>query len=347
MSNFGFVKIFGSLLSSTVWVGQAPHRKLMWITMLVKADQDGYVASSIPGLARDAEVTIEECEDALGHFMSPDRYSRTKEHEGIRIEEVDGGWVLLNHKKYRELRSREQVLTARRVAKHAAKKRAARDATKTGVAAADAPATSNVSKRKRVSSTVSDVSDVSANATNDQIQIQSSDPDPIASDLPSPRAALAFEPQTESRGVGSKDRSSSARARAPDPESDPPPRERDVIERISPLVASRDVPKDWDAKEFHRTNAKLYGLDFDVELATFRTTQFRTAYWDWDKRFDRWLLDRRAERETTDYKRQQSSPAARLGGIAGGLRLQPDNGVTGFEGVKIHSLADDDDGEAA
>lgn len=317
MSNFGFVKIFGSLLSSTVWVGQAPHRKLMWITMLVKADQDGYVASSIPGLARDAEVTIEQCEDALEHFMSPDRYSRTKEHDGIRIEEVDGGWVLLNHKKYRELRSREAVLNARRVAKHTAKKKAAREQAKASVAEGDEPGSANAPKRKRVSSTISDISGVSANSTNDQKQIQISDP-PVAS----LRDTLAFEPSPESRGVGSKDLTGSARERAPDPDPPPPP----PPERIQPLIATRDVPPDWQPKEFHRTNAKLYGLDFDTEVATFRSTTFRAAFWDWDKRFDRWLLDRRGDRETRDYKRQQAGGPAR-----GSLRLQPDNGVTGWE----------------
>jgi hypothetical protein len=54
-----------------------------------------------PGLASFAKVPIEAAETALEAFKSPDRYSRTKEHEGRRIEDIDGGWNLLNHGKYR------------------------------------------------------------------------------------------------------------------------------------------------------------------------------------------------------------------------------------------------------
>ena len=39
--------------------------------------------------------------------MSPDQYSRTQDHEGRRIEAVEGGWRLLNHAKYRAMRDAE------------------------------------------------------------------------------------------------------------------------------------------------------------------------------------------------------------------------------------------------
>jgi hypothetical protein len=104
----GYTKIFGSLLHSTVWQAPAPTR-LVWITMLVLADRDGLVEASVPGLARAANVTLEECEAALAAFMSPDRYSRTPEHDGRRIEEVRGGWRLLNFEYYRDLKSAEHI----------------------------------------------------------------------------------------------------------------------------------------------------------------------------------------------------------------------------------------------
>ena len=69
--------------------------------MLALADRDGIVEASLPGLADAARVTIEECQRALGILMSPDEYSRTRDHEGRRVEVVDGGWRLLNHAKYR------------------------------------------------------------------------------------------------------------------------------------------------------------------------------------------------------------------------------------------------------
>lgn len=70
--------------------------------MLAMANQRGEVMGSIPGLANRARVTIAEAEDALRKFMSPDAYSRTKDHEGRRIEEIDGGWRLLTYEKHRE-----------------------------------------------------------------------------------------------------------------------------------------------------------------------------------------------------------------------------------------------------
>lgn len=70
--------------------------------MMAMADQDGEVHASVLGLARQANVTLAECEAALKVFLSPDPYSRTKDHDGRRIEETDGGWLLLNFEKYRE-----------------------------------------------------------------------------------------------------------------------------------------------------------------------------------------------------------------------------------------------------
>lgn len=75
--------------------------------MLAMADRKGRVYASIPGLANTARVTIEECEQALARFMSPDKYSRTNDYDGKRIEPIDGGWHLLNYAKYREMRDAE------------------------------------------------------------------------------------------------------------------------------------------------------------------------------------------------------------------------------------------------
>ena len=103
----GFTKLFNSILDSTIW--QEPHEtRLLWITMLAMCDARGEVQSSIPGLAKRAGITLEECESGLLTLSGPDRYSRTKDHEGRRIAQIDGGWRLLNHGRYRELLSAEE-----------------------------------------------------------------------------------------------------------------------------------------------------------------------------------------------------------------------------------------------
>jgi hypothetical protein len=99
----GFTKLFGSLIGSTVWLEDSDTR-VVWITMLALADANGIVGASVPGLAKLAGVPREACEYALDKFLSPDPDSRSKEHEGRRIQEVDGGWHLLNYAKYREKR---------------------------------------------------------------------------------------------------------------------------------------------------------------------------------------------------------------------------------------------------
>ncbi len=101
-----YVKLFSTLIHSTIWREEL-HIKVVWITMLAMADEQGDVWASIPGLADAARVSIEQCEDALTRFSAPDPYSRTKDHEGRRIEVMDGGWHLLNYEKYRQLRDAE------------------------------------------------------------------------------------------------------------------------------------------------------------------------------------------------------------------------------------------------
>lgn len=102
----GFTKLHRSILTSSVWSEDYATR-LVWVTMLAEADADGFVEAAIPGLARIANVTLEECEKAVERLQSPDPYSRTKDHEGRRIEPVDGGWVLLTYRKHRERASKE------------------------------------------------------------------------------------------------------------------------------------------------------------------------------------------------------------------------------------------------
>ena len=102
-----FTKLFSSITESTVWC--EPHAtRIVWISMLAMADKHGRVWGSIPGLANRARVTLEECQDALECFLSPDRFSRTEEEEGRRIAKMDGGWRLINYDKYREVRDEEQ-----------------------------------------------------------------------------------------------------------------------------------------------------------------------------------------------------------------------------------------------
>jgi hypothetical protein len=101
MSMTGYTKLFNSILASTIWRADDKTR-IVWITLLAMADKRGVVESSVPGLADFARVSIDDCRRSLKKLMTPDEDSRSKAADGRRILEVEGGWQLVNHGKYRE-----------------------------------------------------------------------------------------------------------------------------------------------------------------------------------------------------------------------------------------------------
>lgn len=115
----GYTKLFNSIITSTLWL-EPDHTRLVWITMLALADKNGEVQASVPGLAKMAGVPVEACRSALECLSSPDPDSRSKEVEGRRIVEIEGGWELINHSKYRRMASEEDARenNARRQARH-------------------------------------------------------------------------------------------------------------------------------------------------------------------------------------------------------------------------------------
>lgn len=76
--------------------------------MLAIANKHGEVQASIPGLAQIAGLPLSDTEAAVEKFLSPDKYSRTPDDQGRRIEKIDGGWLLLNHAKYRAMASKDE-----------------------------------------------------------------------------------------------------------------------------------------------------------------------------------------------------------------------------------------------
>lgn len=101
-----YTKLFASIITSTLW-SEDDRTRIVWITLMACADKNGEFQGSIPGLARIAGVPVEDCRNAISKFLSPDPDSRTKDDEGRRIEEIPGGWALLNYRKYRDMASDE------------------------------------------------------------------------------------------------------------------------------------------------------------------------------------------------------------------------------------------------
>lgn len=102
MSTSTYTKVYKSILSSSVWRG-SKELKVLWTTMLVMADKDGFVEATVPGLAHFAGLSVQETLESLHVLLSPDEFSRTKAYEGRRVEEIEGGWLIFNHSKYRDM----------------------------------------------------------------------------------------------------------------------------------------------------------------------------------------------------------------------------------------------------
>jgi len=100
--NDTYAKLFGSILTSSIW-SEDDKTRIMWITLLAMSDKDGYVSGTIPGLAAMSRMSLAEAEKAVARLEAPDKYTRTPDHDGRRIEQCDGGWLVLNYVMYREI----------------------------------------------------------------------------------------------------------------------------------------------------------------------------------------------------------------------------------------------------
>lgn len=130
-----FANVYGPILASSIWTTPRPNLHMVrcvWIALTLMADKHGYVRASVPGLAAAAVVTIEEAEEALEVFRSPDRYSRTTAHEGRRIMDVEGGWFLLNNEEHRRRAIAELAKQSKRDWYHRNKSKAANDSGASG-----------------------------------------------------------------------------------------------------------------------------------------------------------------------------------------------------------------------
>jgi hypothetical protein len=111
---FEFSKLDSGITLSSVWA-EPYHVRIVWITFLALKNKDGYVRASFSGIQRAANVTVDECIEAIRVLESPDPDSRTPDYEGRRIEKIEGGWIVLNHEKYRVRSDIQKEQTKERV----------------------------------------------------------------------------------------------------------------------------------------------------------------------------------------------------------------------------------------
>jgi hypothetical protein len=149
-----YSKLFSSIVHSSLWT-EPDHIRLLFVTLLAIADREGNVWGSRLGLERLANISWDKETDRnpWEALMSPDSDSsdllRNPENEGRRIEEVPGGFQILNFLYYRALRNDDDRRDQNRLSqrRHRAKKSAeSRNKPKSATVSQDQPNSASVNR---------------------------------------------------------------------------------------------------------------------------------------------------------------------------------------------------------
>ncbi len=116
-------KLFTKILDSSIWL-ESDATRLVWLTLLAAMDEDGFAQfASVANLAHRARVSLDACQEAVKCLESEDPHSADPDNGGRRLERVDGGWMVLNAHKYKQMVTRvvAREQTRERVRKFRAK----------------------------------------------------------------------------------------------------------------------------------------------------------------------------------------------------------------------------------
>ena len=103
----GYTKLHNCILDSSIW-GEDVYTRVVWIFMLAKVDANGRVIVAPSLMAKQANVPQSKLDRALVKLSSPDPQSKTPDHEGRRIVQIQGGWLILNYQRYRKMLNAEE-----------------------------------------------------------------------------------------------------------------------------------------------------------------------------------------------------------------------------------------------
>lgn len=115
-------KIFGSIYDGTL--SEDWRALITFQQLIVLCDADGMVDMTPQAIARRTGIPIEHIIAGIEVLEKNDKYSRTPDDDGKRIELIDAhrpwGWHIINHEKYKNIQDAETVRTQtrERVRKH-------------------------------------------------------------------------------------------------------------------------------------------------------------------------------------------------------------------------------------
>jgi uncharacterized phage protein (TIGR02220 family) len=97
----GFTKLDEGILQSSIMAESAKTFKV-WIALLASCKENGISQASSVFLASACHLSLKDIDNAIAVLEAPDDRSRSLEDGGRRIKRVDGGYYIVNYKKYRE-----------------------------------------------------------------------------------------------------------------------------------------------------------------------------------------------------------------------------------------------------
>jgi len=97
----GFTKLDEGILMSSIMAEDSDTFKV-WIAFLAACGYDGIARVSSVYIASVCHLPEDVVDKAIEHLEAPDPRSRSLVKEGRRIIRMDGGWFVVNYKKYRE-----------------------------------------------------------------------------------------------------------------------------------------------------------------------------------------------------------------------------------------------------
>jgi hypothetical protein len=109
----GFTKLDEGILQSSIMAESSDVFKA-WIALLAACGPDGIARVSAVFISSVCRLSLEVIHAALEKLEAPDPDSRSEEEEGRRIRRVDGGWFIINYKKYRAFKYSEEPEAVRK-----------------------------------------------------------------------------------------------------------------------------------------------------------------------------------------------------------------------------------------
>lgn len=124
-------KIFDSIYDGTL--AEDWRALITFQQFIVLCDADGMVDMTPQSISRRTGIPIEHIKAGIAVLEKEDKYSRTPDEDGKRIELIDDhrawGWHIINHEKYKNTRDADTIRaqTRERVRRHREKKRGVTD----------------------------------------------------------------------------------------------------------------------------------------------------------------------------------------------------------------------------